>query len=129
MDILQFIRQMGPLPQTPLDVILPMAIAPFKPNADTMCRSCNFADTLANDVFCTINEQMNGELALEDMVRTLRCYKGRPIQREDDEMLVGYQVERALVQEYPASNHLITASVYSQHVAVQHQGCIHGQLV
>ena len=44
-------------------------------------------------------------------------------------MLVGYQVERALVQEYPASNHLITASVYSQHVALQHQGCIHGQMV
>ena len=84
---------MGPLPQTPLDVILPMAITPFKPNADTMCRSCNFADTLANDVFNTINKQMNGEIALEDMVRTLRCFKGRPIQREDNEMLVRYQVE------------------------------------
>ena len=71
MDILQFICQMGPLPQTPLDVILPMAIALFTPNADMMCRSCNFADTLANDVFSTINEQMNGKLALEDMVRTL----------------------------------------------------------
>ena len=129
MDILQFIWQMGSLPQTPLDVILPMAIAPFKPNSDMMCRSCNFVDTLANDVFNTINEQMNGEIALEDMVRTLRCYKGRPIQRDNDEMLVGYQVEWALVQEYPATNVLITASIYSQHVAIQHQGCIHGQLV
>ena len=64
-----------------------------------MCRSCNFVDTLANDVLNTINEQMNGEIALEDMVRTLQCYKGRPIQRDDDEMLVGYQVEQSLVQD------------------------------
>ena len=62
---------MGPLPQTPLDVILPMAIALFKPNSEIMYRGCNFADTLANDVFNTINEQMNGEIALENMVRTL----------------------------------------------------------
>ena len=33
------------------------------------------------------------------------------------------------MQEYPVSNDLITASVYSQHVVIPHRGCIYSQLI
>jgi hypothetical protein len=44
-------------------------------------------------------------------------------------MLIGYQMEHAIIQEYPVSNDLITVSVYSQHVTIPHRGCVYGQMV
>ena len=38
-------------------------------------------------------------------------------------------MEQSVIQEYPVSNDLLTVSVYSQHVAIPHSGCVYGWMV
>ena len=55
--------------------------------------------------------------------------KGQPIQREREQKLVGFQIEHWIMQECPAINSLLMVSVYSQHIAIPHNGCIYGWMV
>ena len=52
---------------------------------------------------------------------TIRGIKVRPIRKEGQQTIIGYQVEHAIIQEYSVSNDHITASVYSQHVTILHR--------
>ena len=114
---------MGPLPQTPNDRIVPLTVHPFIPDQSTMCDTCAHGDNIAEEIFNMINDCLNGPMTLEDTVLTNRGVKGRPIRKQGQQMILGYQAEWAIVQEYPVSNDLITASVYSQHVTIPHREC------
>ena len=59
---------MGPLPQTPMDCMVPLAVVPFKVDTTNMCQSCVFADNVAEEVFHDINMKLNGCIAVGDMV-------------------------------------------------------------
>ena len=104
---------MGPLPQTPNDIIVALTLTPYTPDQSTMCDTCMHGDEIAAEVFQEINHCLNGPLAMEDTVMTIRGIKAKPIRKEGQQMIIGYQVECAIIQEYPVSNDLITASVYS----------------
>ena len=90
-----------------------------------MCQACTFTDDVAEDVFHDINDKLNGQIAIEDMVRSTGTIKGQPIQREGKGRLVEFQMECSIIQEYLAINCLIMASVYSQNITVMHNGCIY----
>jgi hypothetical protein len=120
---------MGPLPQTPTDIIVLLTLMPYLAGHSTMCGTCIFADDTVGEVFHGINQSLNGPLAMEDMVLSTRCTKAQPIRKEGHQTLIGYQMKWSIVQEYPVSNNLITVSVYSQHIAIPHRGCIYGQMI
>jgi hypothetical protein len=120
---------MGPLPQTPNDRIVPLMVHPFVPDQGTMCNTCAHGDTIVEEVFNVINDCLNGSMTLEDTILTYRGVKGRPIRKQGQQMILGYQTEQAIIQEYPVSNDLITASVYSQHVTIPHRECKYGQMI
>ena len=90
---LQTIQQMGPLPQTPTDFVLPWALTPYVGDQAMMCQMCIFTDDVAEDVFHDINDKLNGHIAIEDMVHSTRSIKRQLIQREGAESLVGFQME------------------------------------
>jgi hypothetical protein len=120
---------MEPLPQTPNDIIVALTLVPYTPDQSTMCDTCMHGDEIAAEVFQEINHCLNGPLTMEDMITTIRGIKAQPIRKEGQQMIIGYQVEHAIIQEYPVSNDLITVLVYSQHVAFNHRGSIYGQMV
>ena len=120
---------MGPLPQTPNDRIVPLTVHPFIPDQSTMCDTCAHGDNIAEEIFNVINDCLNRPMTLEDTVLTNRGVKGRPIRKQGQQMILGYQAEQAIVQEYPVSNDLITASVYSQHVTIPHRECKYRQMI
>ena len=120
---------MGPPPQTPNNIIIALMLVPFIPDQSTMCDTCMHGDEIAAEVFQEINHCLNGPLAMEDTVTTIRGVKARPIRKEGQQMVIGYQVEHTIIQEYPVSNDLITVSVYSQHVTIPHRGCMYGQMI
>ena len=51
---------MGPLPQTPTDVVLPWTLTPYVADQATMYQTCIFADDIAEEVFHEINWRLNG---------------------------------------------------------------------
>ena len=120
---------MGPLPQTPNDIIVALTIMPFTPDQGAMCESCAHGDDTAEEVFRVINDCLNGGLSIEDTITTIRGVKARPIRKHGQQNIIGYQVDWSIIQEYPFSNDLITVSVYSQHVLIPHRECDYGHMV
>jgi hypothetical protein len=123
------IWQMGPLPQTPADAVVPLTLIPYIADQATMCQTCIFADDVAEDVFHEINQRLNRQLAVEDMVQSTRSMKGWPMWREGQETPIGYKMEWVIVQEYPMSNNLLTVSVYSHHVTIPHNECVYRWMI
>ena len=117
---------MGPLPQTPNDIIVALMLLPFVPDQSTMCENCAHGDDTAEEVFRVINNCLNGALSIEDTITTIRGVKARPIRKHRQQMILGYQVKHSIIQEYPFSNDLITVLVYSQHVSFPHRECKYG---
>ena len=117
---------MGPLPQTPTDIVVALTLNPYTPDQSTMCKTCIHVDDIAEEIFHKINQSLNGPLAMEDMVTSTRSTRAQPIRKEGQQTLIGYQMEQSIIQEYPVSNDLITVSIYSQHVTIPHRGCVYG---
>ena len=84
---------MGPLPQTPNDIIVALTIMPFIPDQGAMCESCTHGDDMAEEVFRVINDCLNGGLSIEDTITTIRGVKARPIRKHGQENIIGYQVD------------------------------------
>ena len=84
---------MGPLPQTPNNVIAALTLVPFVPDQSTMCDTCAHRDDIAEEIFQVINDCLNGSLTMEDMITTIRGVKVRPIRNQGQQMILGYQVE------------------------------------
>ena len=116
----------GPLPQTPDDRIVALTLLPFIPDQSTMCDVCAHRDDIAEEILKVINDCLNGPMTLEDTITTTRGVKARPIRKQGQQMILGYQAEWAIIQEYLMSNNLIMASVYSQHVTIPHRECKYG---
>ena len=112
---------MGPLLQTPNDIIVSLTIMPFILDQGAMCEGCAHRDDTAEEIFRVINDCLNGGLSIEDTITTIRGVKVRPIRKHRQQNIIGYQVDQSIIQEYPFSNDLITVSVYSQHVSIPQQ--------
>ena len=110
----------------PDDIIVALTLLPFVPDQGNMRETCAHGDDIAEEVFKVINNCLNGELSVEDTITTIRGVKGRPIRKQGQNTILGYQAEQSIIQEYPLSNDLITASVYSQHVSIPHRECEYG---
>ena len=110
----------------PDNIIVALMLLLFVPDQGNMCETCAHGDDIAEEVFKVINDCLNGELTVEDTITTIRGIKGRPIRKQGQNMILGYQAECSIIQEYPLSNDLITASVYSQHVSIPHRECEYG---
>jgi hypothetical protein len=78
---LQIIQPMGPLPQTPNDIVVALMLAPFIPDQSTMCDMCVHGDEIAAEAFQEINHCLNGPLAMEDTFMTIGGVKARPIRK------------------------------------------------
>ena len=120
---------MGPLLQTPNDVIVALTIMPFTPDQGTMCEACAHGDDTAEEIFRVINDCLNGGLSIEDTIMMIRGVKARPIRKHGQQNIIGYQVDRSIIQEYLFSNDLITVLVYSQHVSIPHRECDYGCMI
>jgi hypothetical protein len=120
---------MGPLPQTPDDIIVALTLLPFVPDQSTMCDTCAHGDNIAEEVFRVMNDCLNGALSIKDMITTIRGVKARPIRKQGQQMILGYQAEHSIIQEYLLSNDLITVLVYSQHVSIPHRECEYGCMI
>ena len=94
-----------------------------------MCENCTHRDDIAEEVFRVINDCLNRGLSIEDTITTIRGVKARPIRKHGQQNIIGYQVDRSIIQEYLFSNDLITVSVYSQHVTIPHRECNYGHMV
>ena len=81
---------MGPLPQTPTDIIVALTLTPYVADQSTMCETCIHADDIAGEVFHEINQSLNGPLAMEDTVVSTRSTRAWPIRKEGQQMLIGY---------------------------------------
>ena len=88
----QVIRPMGPLPQTPNDIIVALTIMPFIPDQGAMCENCAHGDNTAEEIFRVINNCLNGGLSIEDTITTIRGVKARPIRKHGQQNIIGYQV-------------------------------------
>jgi hypothetical protein len=66
---------MGPLSQTPTDVIVPLTMVPYMVDQSTMCQTCVHADDIAGEVFYEINQSLDRQLAMEDTVLSTRSTK------------------------------------------------------
>ena len=51
---------MGPLPQTPDDIIVALTLLLFVPDQSTMCDACAHGDDIAEEVFRVLNDCLNG---------------------------------------------------------------------
>ena len=122
----QTIQTMGPLPQTPDNIIVALMLLPFVPDQSTMCDACAHRVDIAEEVFRVMNDCLNGALSIEDTITTIRGVKARPIRKQGQQMILGYQAECSIIQEYPLSNDLIAVLVYSQHVSIPHRECEYG---
>ena len=107
----------------PDDIIVALTLLLFVPDQSNMCKTCTHGDDIVEEVFKVINDCLNGELMAEDTITTIRGVKGRPIRKQGQNMILGYQAKCSIIQEYPLSNDLITVSVYSQHVSIPHREC------
>ena len=114
---------MGPLPHTPNNMVVALTLQPFISDLGTMCDTCTHGDETAAEIFQEINNCLNGPLIMDDTIMTNRGVKVRPIKKEGQDVIIGYQVEQAIIQQYPVSNDLITVSVYSQHITIPHRRC------
>ena len=99
------------------------------PDQSTMCDACAHGDDITEEVFKVLNDCLNGELTIKDTITTIRGVKARPIRKQGQQMILGYQAKRSILQEYPLSNDLITALVYSQHVSIPHWECEYGRMI
>ena len=120
---------MGPLPQTPDNIIVALMLLPFVLDQSTMCDACAHGDDIAEEVFRVTNDCLNGALSIEDTITTIRGVKARPIRKQGQQMILGYQAEHSIIQEYPLSNNLITVLVYSQHISIPHRECEYGHMI
>ena len=77
----------------PDDIIVALMLLPFVPDQDSMCETCAHGDDIAEEVFKVINDCLNGELSVEDTITTIRGVKGRPIRKQGQNMILGYQAE------------------------------------
>ena len=84
---------MGPLPQTPNDIIVALMILLFIPDQGTMCENCAHGDDTAEEVFRVISDCLNGGLFIEDTITTIRGVKARPIRKHGQQNIIGYQVD------------------------------------
>ena len=84
---------MGPLPQTPNDIIVDLTIMPFTPDQGTMCEVCAHRDDAAEEIFRVINDCLNGGLSIKDTITTIRGVKARPIRKHGQQNIIGYQVD------------------------------------
>ena len=84
---------MGPLPQTLNDIIVALTLLPFVPDQSTMCDACAHGDDTTEEVFKVLNDCLNGALTMEDMITTIRGVKARPIRKQGQQMILGYQAE------------------------------------
>ena len=83
---------MGPLPQTPNDIIVALTIMPFILDQGAMCESCAHRDDTAEEIFRVINDCLNGGLSIEDTITTIRGVNARPIRKHGQQNIIGYQV-------------------------------------
>ena len=120
---------MGPLPQTPNNIIVALTLQPFMPDQSTMCDACAHRDNIAEEIFRVINDCLNRALSIEDMITTIRGVNARPIRKQGQQTILGYQTDQSIIQEYLFPNDLITVSVYSQHVSIPHRECKYGHMV
>jgi hypothetical protein len=120
---------MGPLPHTPDDIMIALTLQPYVLDLSTMCDGCTHGDKTAAEIFQEINNSLNGPLTMDDIIMTARGVKVKPIKKEGQEMIIGYQVEQAIIQQYPVSNNLIIVAIYSQHITIPHRKCTYGQMV
>ena len=89
----QSIQTMGPLPQTPDDIIVALTLQPFVPDQSTMCDACAHGDDIVEEVFRVINDCLNRALSIEDTVTTIRGVKARPIRKQGQQTILGYQTD------------------------------------
>ena len=59
----------------------------------TMCDVCAHRDDIAEEVFRVMNDCLNGALSIEDTITTIRGAKARPIRKQGQQMILGYQAE------------------------------------
>ena len=84
---------MGLLPQTPNNIVVALTLQPYIPDQSTMCDMCVHGDGIAAEVFQEINHCLNGPLTMDDTITTIRGIKARPIRKEGQQTIIGYQVE------------------------------------
>ena len=60
---------MGPLPQTPDNIIVALTLLPFILDQSTMRDTCAHGDNIAEEVFKVLNDCLNGELTIKDTDR------------------------------------------------------------
>ena len=84
---------MGPLPQTPDNIIVALMLQPFMPDQSTMCDTCAHGDNIAEEIFRVINDCLNGALSIEDTITTIRGVKARPIRKQGQQTILGYQTD------------------------------------
>ena len=113
----------------PDNIIVALTLLPFVLDQSTMCDACAHGDDIAEEVLRVLNDCLNGALSIEDMITTIRGVKARPIRKQGQHTILGYQAKQSIIQEYPLSNDLITASVYSQHVSIPHRECEYRQMI
>ena len=77
----------------PDDIIVALMLLPFVPDQGNMCETCAHGDDIAEEVFKVINDCLNGELSVEDMITTIRGVKARPIRKQGQQTILGYQAE------------------------------------
>ena len=75
---------MGPLPQTPTDIIVALTLTPYMPDQVTMCNMCVHVDKVAAEVFSRVKPLLewtisNGGHCLVSQMHQGKAYKeGRP---------------------------------------------------
>ena len=84
---------MGPLPQTPDDIIVALMLQLFIPDQSTMCNACAHGDNIVEEVFRVLNDCLNGALTIEDTITTIRGVKARPIRKQGQQTILGYQAK------------------------------------
>ena len=84
---------MGPLPHTPDDIVVALTLQPYISGLSTMCDTCTNGDKTAAEIFQEINNCLNGPLTMDDTIMTTRGVKVKPIKKEGQEMIIGYQVK------------------------------------
>ena len=77
----------------PDNTIVALTLLPFIPDQSTMCNACAHGDDITEEVFKVLNNCLNGELTIEDTITTIRGVKARPIRKQGQQTILGYQAE------------------------------------
>ena len=77
----------------PTDIIVALTLTPYTPDQGTTCNTCIHVDEIAAEVFQEINHCLNGLLAMEDTVLSVRCTKAGLIKKEGQLAMIEYQME------------------------------------